>query len=589
MHVRLLATSDVHMNLSGFSETHGHPTPQAGLARLGQVIEDERRSAPGLVLLVDNGDILQGTPLAITAKDMPGDSKHPFVLSMSQLRYDAIGLGNHDFDFGEDYVERLARALPFPTLTSNVKGLKHVRPRVILERHVEDDNGESLLIKIGLTSALPIQTANWCAHSLGPGISVSDPLTALEEQVRMLRQEGADIIVVLAHGGLEAVPEPHGSESFAHAVASIPGVTALVAGHSHLLFPDPRGDCDGHVAECPVVQPGFRASHLGCIDLTFDVTEHFALASSQTRLVPLEGQDPLPQILDGLRPARAETKRRMSQPIGRTRHHMHSYFSMLRPDTCTSFVADTMIDALDQLDLPDSWSDLPRLAAVSPGLSGGRSGPDFFVSIPPGEVPLGAIESLCPFENVLTAKRMRGADLRLWMERAAAIYVDPAETEAQLLQPEMPVSFFDTFRGLQVELDPNRPARFAADGTEIAASASRVLNLSYKGDPVGPADEFLVAMYSFRAMGGGRYPDVGDALPAGTDGPKVRDLLRTAFSQTEEVVPEPLDWHLRLGSGREVYYDTSPLAVDHLDEIAEFQPDIFSVTPEGFLRLKLRL
>lgn len=598
LHLRLLATTDVHMNLSGYSETHGYATPDYGLARLANVIAEDRANAQGLTLLFDNGDILQGTPLGTTAAKMPCTPDHPFVATVTALGYDALGLGNHDFDFGPDYLARLISALPMPVLSANVDGVPGLQRSVILDRAWTDADQRKQTLRIGVTSALPMQTAQWSAHSLDGKVTITEPLAAIAKVTSDLREAGADIVIVLAHSGLNAVESPEGSEFFAYPAARMAGVDAVVAGHTHELVPDPVGalqpfeDRPGHVGACPVVQPGFRASHLGRIDLALQLEQgEWSLCDSQSQLRPVSGQDADPTLLKGLHPARAATQARLTREIGQNSAHMHSYFSLLGQDLGMGFVAETLIAALPKLPIPADWADLPRLAAVPPGLTGGLSGPDSYVDLPPGPVPARAIDMLCPFENILTARRMTGANLRLWLERAAAIFNTPRADEAaqHLLHPDMPTSFFDTIFGLEIEIDPCRPARYAPSGALADPDANRVTSLRYQGQPVKDTDSFLVAMYSYRAAGGGGYPDVGEPLPDQTTGPDARDLLLDAFQTRPAMAPTPVDWRLKLGSGCEVLYDTSPAAEAHLNDIVRFGPQVLSITSEGFLRLKLRL
>ena len=585
--IRLLATSDVHMNLSGFSETTGLPTPQSGLARLARVIEKARKEAVGAVLLIDNGDLLQGTPMAQTALDTSDVTENPIVLMTQALGFDAFGLGNHDFDFGQTYLEQLIAALPGPTLSANTHGVAGVKRRVIIDCEGVDQAGAPFTLRVGLTSALPEQTGQWTAFLLSGSAEFTEPVAAVKAQVSALKAEGADIVVVAAHGGLDAVPEPSGSENFAHAIRKMPGVDAVIAGHPHQRVPLPGSVALGEAC----VMPGYGADHLGCIDLHLERhAKGWCVTSKEASLLAIDGAEPVPELTALLAPARAATSQRLAQQITTSNVTMHSFFSMVKPCPGMGLLADAMISGLDRMELPCEWQDLPKLAAVAPALSGGRAGPDQYVNIPAGPVTYLAIESLFPFEDVLCAKRLSGRDLREWLERSVAIYADltgPHDTPPFLLQFDMPGFCFDMIAGLSVQIDPTRPARYDAVGNCISPLAQRIVDVRWQGAPLRDDDLFVLAMSSFRFDGGGRFPDVGTSLPKRVHGPPIRTLLHDLCEASSVIQTKPPDWGFVPDLGIDVLYSTSPQALDMLDTLAVFSPEVVRVTSKGFLQLQL--
>lgn len=588
-HMRILATSDVHMHLSGGSETTGEPTPQSGLARLARLIDAARKSAPGASLLVDNGDLLQGTPLAVTCRDFPRAQRHPLAAFLEAVGYDALGLGNHDFDFGPDYLAHFIAEMHCPVLSANARGVPGLKSRCLLPCTLPLEQGGSATLQVGVTSALPLQTAQWAGSALGADVSIDEPLAAIEQQVAALREEGADLVLVAAHGGLDPVPEPRGSEHFAGAVRKLPGVGAVIAGHLHMAIAD-AGDAE-QVAPC--VMPSYGAAHLGCIDLVLaQDASGWHVQAAEARLLEVGGAEPLPELLSILEPLRSQTAARVVKPIARTDVHLHSYFAMLQSSAAVALVAEAMMDGLERMALPDDWADLPKLAAIAPILVGGRGGPDQFCDVRPGPVSLAATEALFPYEDVLTARRMSGADLRLWLDRAAAIYgaLDDADDgNGALLHPQMPGFCFDMIHGLTVRIDPTRPARFSPKGAELDPGASRLTCLEWQGRPVQDTDHFVLGLSSYRSGGGGNYPDVGIRLPSGSEGPQIRRLVCDVLDARKTVAPAPLDWAIEPGLGVSATIDTSPQAAEFLDDIAKFSPEIERVTAAGFLRLRVHL
>lgn len=594
--LRILATSDVHMHLSGLDEVSQKPS--TGLARLAKTIRAQQENAPGAVLLVDNGDSLQGTALARAAFEGAWDHRHPLVRVMTALKLDAMGLGNHDFDFGVSYLEAMCAAFPCAVVSANTDGLANIQDRVVLSREVTCDDGKTRTLRIGLTSALPHQTGGWLSHKLKDRVRFGPPLERLSAAVSALREEGADVVIVLAHAGFEA--DAYDTENFASRATTLEGVDALVAGHTHWLFPNPADATSqdapsdfGHVNGLPCVMPGFGASCLGQVDLVlaFDDATGWRVDHSGAQLLfPADDEAPDEDVLALIAPTRAALTAKNADVVGETTVHLHSYFALLRPNPLFGFLGQAMVDALeDALDLPDALAGLPRLAAVAPALSGGRAGPDQYVDVAPGPVHRQALETLCPFEDVLAARIVTGRDLRNHLERAAAIFAPRNSSRAsqRLLDWDMPGFCFDMIYGLSVEIDPDQPPRYNAVGAMIDANAHRVTGLAYQGTPVTDDMRFVLALTSYRAGGGGGFPDGGTLAPFAQPAPVLRDIIEGALARGFTAT-EP-DWRLRPQNGRVVTFDTSPRAADHLDEIAAFAPQSLGLTADGFLRLKLHL
>ena len=142
--LRILATSDLHMNLRAYDYLTETPLRTSGLSRLARVIA-EARSEVGSdsCILLDNGDALQGAPMADTAAELPVSHDHPLAQVFNALDYDAVGLGNHDFDFGLEYLDTVSGEYAAPTLSSNFtsNSVQNISPWTILERRLPCSDG----------------------------------------------------------------------------------------------------------------------------------------------------------------------------------------------------------------------------------------------------------------------------------------------------------------------------------------------------------------------------------------------------------------------------------------------------------------
>jgi 2',3'-cyclic-nucleotide 2'-phosphodiesterase/3'-nucleotidase len=206
VHLRVLATSDLHASLMPFDYFSDRPDDRIGLVRLGGLVEAMRAGAPNCLLL-DNGDTFQGGILAeLAAKGTAGFDPHPMIMAMNALRYDAATLGNHDFDYGIDMLDRILSEAAFPVVLANAHrpgNGEPFRPRhVILEREVEDLDGDRHRLRIGVTGTTPPQVAQWNRGALDGALAFEDAVEATAREALELKASGADIVVALAHSGL---------------------------------------------------------------------------------------------------------------------------------------------------------------------------------------------------------------------------------------------------------------------------------------------------------------------------------------------------------------------------------------------------
>ena len=274
--LRILATTDMHMNVLPYDYLADRPSGRGGLARTASLIA-RRRAEVDNCLLLDNGDFLEGTPLGdFAARRTAGmDRPHPAIAAMNALAYDAAALGNHDFSFGLAFLRGATDRARFPVLAANL----HVRrgrgfaPYAIVDRSLRDVAGRQVPMRIGLVGFLPPQTAEW-DRDLSSDLICDDIVATAGRIVPQMRRAGAQIVIALAHTGIGDPAARPGMENAATALAATPGIDAVIAGHTHQVFPgrdfraipgiDPQR---GTLAGKPAVMAGFGGSHLGVIDL----------------------------------------------------------------------------------------------------------------------------------------------------------------------------------------------------------------------------------------------------------------------------------------------------------------------------------
>lgn len=614
--LRILETTDVHANILPFDYFSGRDNVRYGLARTATLIHQARREAPNC-LLFDNGDFLQGTPLSdITARPENGwTGVHPLIAVMNRLDYDAGTLGNHEFNFGIDTLLTALKGADFPFVCANAATARGrdptgdttlLPPTAMLDRTVTDTAGNRHALRIGIIGLVPPQITTWDQFHLAGRIASRDIVETARAHVPRLRQAGADLVIALAHTGIETGPAQPGMENAARALAAVPGIDAILAGHSHEVFPAPPSGPNpgadhaaGTLIGVPTVMAGSRGSHLGVLDLCLRRSgDAWRLAAhrAETRPVAPTPDGPVappdPDIASLIRPAHLATLRLTAEPIGESPQPIHSYLAQLRADASVLLVTDAQRAALARHLGDTPHADLPVLSASAPYKTGGRAGPGHYTDIPAGALTLRNAADLYPFPNALCGVRLTGADIADWLERAASCFnrLDPGRPDQTLWNPDFPGHAFDTIQGVSYEIDLSAPARYDHHGEIRNPGAVRIRNLCHAGAPIDPTAEFAVATNNYRAFGGGPYPVTRPDAFVHVSHEPIRDILVSHIrSGGAAARPPETPWTFTALDGATVIVETGPGLLSHPRDIAALGARDAGRTAEGFLRLVLPL
>jgi 2',3'-cyclic-nucleotide 2'-phosphodiesterase / 3'-nucleotidase len=278
LRLRLIGLTDLHANLYPYDYYRDRPDNSVGLARAASLIAEARTECPNC-LMFDNGDILQGTPLgdfAAAAIIRDPTAIHPVIAAMNGLDYAVATLGNHEFNYGLEALERAYAQARFPVVCCNVlrsDGAPWFPPSIVIERDFADESGTKRRLKVGVIGVAPPQIAQWDEAHVRGRLTTVDIVEAARAEVGKLRGR-VDLIVALCHSGISRLAPALGEENAGQDLAGLGGVDALFLGHQHLLFPGedfagvPGADAErGTLHGKPAVMAGFWGSHLGVIDL----------------------------------------------------------------------------------------------------------------------------------------------------------------------------------------------------------------------------------------------------------------------------------------------------------------------------------
>lgn len=621
-HLRLLETTDLHAHVHPYDYYADRPMETAGLARTASLIAIARAEA-GNVLVFDNGDFLQGNPMgdyAALERGQVPHAPHPMIAAMNAVGYDAATIGNHDFNYGLDFLTGALAGAAFPVVSANVAtrlGADPLAdrlllpPYVILDRMLACGDGSRAPIRVGVLGFLPPQIATWDRRHLEGRAAPRDIVEAAEAWVPAMRAAGADLVVALAHSGIGAARHEKGMENACVPLAGLPGIDAILCGHSHQVFPSTSfagleavDVAAGTLAGKPAVMAGFWGSHLGLIDLLLErggeTGWRLIAHESTTRPIATHGRDralravapSAAAVLDSVAADHAATLRYARRPVGHTSVPLNSYFSLVADDPSVRIVAEAQRWYLAEMLSGGLYGDLPILSAAAPFKSGGRGGPEHYTDMPAGPLAIRNIADLYLYPNTIRALLLTGAEVKDWLDRAAGAFlrIEPGRPDQPLIDPDFACYNFDLIAGLRYRIDPSQPSRFDAAGGLADPGASRIVELTHAGKPVDPAARFVLATNNYRAGGGGGFPGAR-AEKLIFEGPDSnRDILLRHIVETGcPIMPAPGEgWRFVPLPGTSVLYDTGPGAARHLAGLP-LRIEPLGEAPDGFARFRIAL
>lgn len=533
--LRVMETSDIHSNLIDFDYFKDKPTEQFGLVRTAGLIKAAKGEATNAVL-VDNGDLIQGSPLAdyMVSKGLNDGEAHPAHKLMNTMGYTVGNFGNHEFNFGLDYLKKAIAGADFPYVNANIidekTGKNLFTPYIIVDTPVKDRDGKEHVIKIGYIGFVPPQILIWDKANLEGKVRVNDITETAKKFVPQMKAEGADLIVAIPHSGFSQEPYKAMAENSVYYLSEVPGINAIMFGHSHGVLPgkdfaDIKGVNieQGTVNGIPAVMPGQWGDHLGVVDLVLnndDGAWKVADAKAQARPIydkvnkkPLVVRDDkLASVIDEQHNA---TRTFVGKLIGKSPDNMYSYLALLQSDPTVQIVNNAQTDYTRRFIQGDpDLADLPVLSAAAPFKVGGRkNAPADFVEVEKGDMTFRNAADLYLYPNTLVVVKATGAEVTEWLECSAGMFnqINP-QSEA----PQSLVNWdgfrtynFDTISGINYQIDLTQPAKYDVECQTVNPQANRIKNVTYQGKPIDPKAVFLVATNNYRAYGG-KFAGTGD-------------------------------------------------------------------------------
>jgi 2',3'-cyclic-nucleotide 2'-phosphodiesterase (5'-nucleotidase family) len=495
------ATTDVHGHLVGWDYYANRPDTARGLARAATIVDSLRASAPGRVVLVDAGDLLQGTPLTYVAARREHFAVHPVIAAMNAMHYDAAAVGNHEFNYGLPFLYSAAKGAHFPLLAANAYPAAGPAPfagRTMIERKG---------VRVALIGATTPGSNAWDRDNLSGKLTIGAILPAVRAQVDSARREHADVIVVVVHTGLgepssyDTIATRLPSENVAAEVArQVPGIDLIVYGHSHKQM------ADTVIGGALLVQPKNWATSVGVAELHLaNDSGGWRVASKRSLLIPVAGHAEDASVARAVAAGHEAARKYVATIIGSTE---------ARWSADSGRVTDTpLADLILDVERRAAHSDLASTAVFDVG-----------AKIDSGPITVGEIARLYPYENTLSAVRISGAQLRAYLEYSARYY-GTYGTGEPAVHTDVPGYNFDVVSGADYTIDLSRPV------------GSRITSLSVRGKPVADTDSFTLALNNYRRSGGGGYAMLKDAPEVYTGTAEIRDLLIAEVERRKRIAP----------------------------------------------------
>ena len=511
--ITILGTSDMHGNIWGFSYEDNAETTNNGMARLYTYIQQVRAENPNTIL-IDAGDDIQGTIMTDDLYNKTPEEPHPVMTAMNYMGYDAMTLGNHEFNWGIPTMQTILSQAEFPVLAANVTGADGELVTGAGWTIVERDGVKVAIIGV-VTPDVPI----WDGGKDGIDDAVYEAANvAVGNAIDEIGGQ-ADVIVVSAHMGMYAeFDEEGGSDSAQKILDDNPEIDVLQVAHNHVTVNEKQGD---------TVIGGVRngGREIARFDLTLDADNN--VVDSTVEIVDMEGVEPSQEIREI--PLVAEAHQKTIDYIaggtgedGEPLPPLGSTTAKFQPENeirgiPAGRVMDTAVmDLINKVQLENSGADVSA-AALFKDTS----------DLPEGDINYGNIFDIYKFDNTLYRVPVTGAELKAYMEWSAECYNQWKEGDINIsFDPEYPDYLYDMFAGVEYEIDLSQP------------KGQRIKNVMFQGEPLQDDQELTLAVNNYRYSSALKTEGLVSGTKEWESSNSIRDMIVAYFAEHSPVAPE---------------------------------------------------
>ncbi|MCT2538178.1 bifunctional metallophosphatase/5'-nucleotidase [Aquibacillus koreensis] len=476
-HLSLFVTSDVHgyvypTNYSDREERH------LGLAKVATLVEEKRKTTN--VILLDNGDLIQGSPLTFHHAKYKRDTPNPLIKVANHMGYVASVFGNHEFNYGLDYLQQVVEQSNFPWLSSTVLYENDRTPafgKPYLIKEIDE-------IKVAILGVTTHYIPNWEDPKNIKGLAFEDALKATKRWVQHIRkEEKPDVLIVSYHGGFERDLESGeptealtGENQGYQMCMEIEGIDILVTGHQHRSIAT-------QLNGVTVVQPSNNGQLLGEVDVEFElIGDQWTYTTSTASLHQVDDKVKANEgVLHIIKDYEQATQAWLDQPIGDVDGDMtinDPFHVRIKEHPFIEFINKVQMDIANV-----SISNTSLFNNASPGFG--------------STITMRDIVSNYVYPNTLKVIRVSGKDIREALEQSATYFMlddqGKITVNPSFIDPKPQHYNYDMWEGIDYELTISNPV------------GTRVTKLNYDGNQIDESAEFDVVMNNYRAGGGGNF------------------------------------------------------------------------------------
>lgn len=482
--IKIIQTTDVHGNF--FPYNFITRTPWKGsIARVASVIDSIRQhDGEESVVLLDNGDILQGQPTVYYYNFIDTVTPHIASRIYDFLKYDAATIGNHDVETGHQVYDRWIRQTSTPVLGANVvdarTGEPYLTPYIIIERQ-----GVKIAVLGLLTPAIPA----WLPENLWSGLRFEDMEECATKWISTIREkENPDLIVGLFHSGNDynrQTGDFHENASLQIA-RTIPGFDVVFMGHDHQRFNKIVGNSAGD--SVVVINPANNANAVAVVDVTFGRNNDGTIIKKHIsgNLIDTEENEPDARFMEAFRQDYDKVDEFVSRQIGYAEGEFSSHDAFFGPSA--------FIDLVHKLQLDITGADISFAAPLS-----------FDATISEGPVRVSDMFNLYKYENLLYTMGMTGKEIKNYLEESYGIWIQnpaPGQRHLLLFASANPTSAENGLKYPSYNFDSAAGIKYTVDITKPKGERITILSMA-DGTPFDESKTYKVAVNSYRGNGGG--------------------------------------------------------------------------------------
>lgn len=506
----LLGTSDTHGNVYNWdyyrdAEYDDSKQNDIGVAKLATLINQIRRERRGKATLVlDAGDTIQGTPLATYyAKQEPitaTGEKHPMARAMNVIDYDAVTLGNHEFNYGLPLLDLWIRQLGFPALAANAVNARTGKPAFLPYVIKKVSLGFAApTLRVGILGLTNPGVAIWDKGNVEGKLRFDDMIATAAKWVPIMRARGADLVLISAHGGDSGTssygPELPNENPVALIAQQVPGIDAILFGHAHNEVVERFVTNERTGTQVLLSEPSKWGQRLTRMDFTLTRERgRWAITKKAATMLNTNTVVEDPKVLAAVRAQHQKTIAYVNQVVAQSTVELSAAASRYEDTPILDFINHVQTEVVGAALAGTAYADLPVLSIAAPF---SRT-----AVFPAGDVKIRDVAGLYVYDNTLEAVVLSGAEVRAYLEYSAKYFrtfapgapVDPE----QISDPAVPDYNYDVFSGLDYDIDISKPV-----GQRITR-----LVLAGTDTPVADNAQFVVAVNNYRRSGGGNFPGI---------------------------------------------------------------------------------